>query len=170
MTCAERPWFAPRSGRGDGRKVYTVTLASRKNIFTHPTFFFYPFFSPISWYPIVGSQPEASRTNVPEETPCTLHPWLARTAPGPLQESLVRDETRTSLPPKPSLTRTPLGQLCVAPWTSRSRPGTTEPVIVRRPYPLRHPGGRTHPTCRETPMASSSFMLPKRSMSLSWLK
>ena len=23
--CAEHPWFAPGSGRGDGRKVYTVT-------------------------------------------------------------------------------------------------------------------------------------------------
>ena len=51
-------------------------------------------------------------------------PW--RTAPGLSQESLVRDETRTSLPAK-SLTRTTLGQLCVAPQTSRSRPVTTEP-------------------------------------------
>ena len=74
-----------------------------------------------------ASNPEASRTNVSEETPCTWQPWLARTAPGPPQESLVRDETRTSLPTKPSLTRTTLGQLCVAPRTSRSRPVTTEP-------------------------------------------
>ena len=44
------------------------------------------------------SNPEASRTNVSEETQCTWQPWLARTAPGPPQESLVRDETRTSLP------------------------------------------------------------------------
>ena len=50
-----------------------------------------------------------------------LATWLARTAPGPPQESLVRDETRISLPPKPSRTRTPLGQLCIAPRTSRSR-------------------------------------------------
>ena len=65
-----------------------------------------------------GSQPS-------EETPCTWQPWLARTAPGMPQESLVRDETRISLPANPSLTRTTLGQLCV---TSRtSRPGTTEP-------------------------------------------
>ena len=73
------------------------------------------------------SNPEASRTNVSEETPCTWQPWLARTAPGPPRESLVHDETRISLPAKPSLTRTMLGQLCVAPRTSRSRPVTTEP-------------------------------------------
>ena len=46
-----------------------------------------------------------------------MQPWLARTAPGLPQESLVRDETRTSLPAKPYLTRTMLGQLCVAPRT-----------------------------------------------------
>jgi hypothetical protein len=74
-----------------------------------------------------ASNPEASRTNVSEGTPCTWQPWLARTVPGPPQESLVRDETRTSLPTKPSLTRMMLGQLCVAPRTSRSRPVTTEP-------------------------------------------
>ena len=68
------------------------------------------------------SNPEASRTIVSEATPCTWQPWLARTAPGPPQESLVRDETRRSLPTNPSLTRTTLGQLCVAPRTSRSRP------------------------------------------------
>ncbi|XP_064875647.1 guanylate-binding protein 1-like isoform X2 [Oncorhynchus nerka] len=73
------------------------------------------------------SNPEASRTNVSEETLCTWLPWLACTAPGPPQESLVCDETRISLPVKPSLTRTTLGQLCVAPQTSRSRPVTTEP-------------------------------------------
>jgi hypothetical protein len=73
------------------------------------------------------SNPEASRTNVSEETPCTWQPWLARTAHGPPQELLVRDETRISLPAKPSLTRKTLGQLCVAPRTSRSRPVTTEP-------------------------------------------
>ena len=74
-----------------------------------------------------ASTPEASRTNVSEETPCTWQPWLACTAPGLPQESLVRDETRTALPAKPSLTRKTLGQLCVAPRTSRSRPVTTEP-------------------------------------------
>ena len=51
-----------------------------------------------------ASNPEASRTNVSEATPCTWQPWLARTVPGPPQESLVRDETRISLPAKPSLT------------------------------------------------------------------
>ena len=54
-------------------------------------------------------------------------PWLACTAPGPPQESLVRDETRISLPAKPSLTQTMLCQLCVAPRTTQSRPVTTEP-------------------------------------------
>ena len=96
------------------------------------------------------SNPEASCTNVSE---ATWQPWLARTAPGPPQESLVRDETRRSLPTNPSLTRTTLGQLCVTPRTSRSRPVTTEPgreprdsdgtagAAVQRPQPQRHPGG-----------------------------
>ena len=68
-----------------------------------------------------ASNPEASRTNVSEETQCTWQSWLACTAPGPPQESLVRDETRISLPAKPSLTRTTLGQLCGALWNSQSR-------------------------------------------------
>ena len=136
-------------------------------------YFFNPFFSPISWYPIVvvatilshrynsrtgsgetkveshassdtqpnqphcfltqrTSNPEASRTNVSEETLCTWQPWLGRTAPVPPQESLVRNETRTSLPAKPSLTRTTLGQLCVAPRTPL--PVTTEPGRKPRVY------------------------------------
>ena len=74
-----------------------------------------------------ASNPEASRTNVSEETPCTWQPWLACTEPSPPQESLVRNETRISLPSNPSLTRTTLCQLCVVPRTSRSRPVTTEP-------------------------------------------
>ncbi|XP_064794113.1 coiled-coil domain-containing protein 90B, mitochondrial isoform X1 [Oncorhynchus masou masou] len=74
-----------------------------------------------------ASNPEASRTNVSEETPCTWRPWLVCTAPGPPQESLVRDETRISLPAKPSLIRTTQGQMWVAPRTSRSRPAATEP-------------------------------------------
>ena len=74
------------------------------------------------------SNPEASRTNVLEETPCTWQPWLVRTAPGPPQESLMRNETKISLPAKPSLTRTTLGQLCVAPWTSRANP---ESLVVQ---------------------------------------
>ena len=61
-----------------------------------------------------------------------LATWLARTAPGPPQESLVRDETRMSLPAKPSLTWTTLGQLCAAPWASRSRPAATEPGLEPR--------------------------------------
>jgi hypothetical protein len=56
-----------------------------------------------------------------------LATWLACTAPGLPQESLVRDETRISLPAKPSLTQTTLGQLCVAPWTPWSCPAATEP-------------------------------------------
>ena len=44
------------------------------------------------------TNPEGNRTNVLEETPCTWQPWLAPTAPGQPQESLVRDETRISLP------------------------------------------------------------------------
>ena len=74
-----------------------------------------------------------------------LATWLACAAPGPPQESLVRDETRISLPAKSSLTRTTLGQLCVGPWTSRSRPAATEPGLEPRvsggPRPLRHPRG-----------------------------
>ena len=74
-----------------------------------------------------------------------LATWLACTAPGPPQESLVRDETRISLQTKPYLTRATLGQLCVAPWTSWSRPAATEPGLEPRvsggPRPLRHPRG-----------------------------
>ena len=129
---------------------------------------FYPFFSPISWYPIVvvatilshrynsrtGSgetkvESHASSDTQPNQAALLLNtvriqpgsqphqcaggntvhrpPWLAHTAPSPPQESLVRDETRISLPTKPSLTRATLGQLCVTPRTSRSRPVTTEP-------------------------------------------
>ena len=70
------------------------------------------------------SNPEASHTNVSEETPCTWQPWLARNAFRPPQESLVQDETRISLPAKPSLTQTTLG---VTPRTSQSRLVMTEP-------------------------------------------
>ena len=82
-----------------------------------------------------------------------LATWSACTAPGPPQESLVRDETRISLPAKPSLTRTTLGQLCVAPWTSRARLAATEPgpeprvsggtasTAMQYLRPLHHPGG-----------------------------
>ena len=82
-----------------------------------------------------------------------LATWLACTAPSPPQESLVRDETRISVPAKPSLTRSTLGQLCVAPRTSPSRTAATEPgheprvsggtasTTMQCPRPLRHPGG-----------------------------
>ena len=85
-----------------------------------------------SAHPQRTSNPEASRTNVSEETLCTWLPRLASTEPGPPQESLVRDETRISLPAKPSLTRATLGQLCVAPHASRSRPAATEPWLEPR--------------------------------------
>ena len=52
-----------------------------------------------------------------------LATWLACTMPGPPQESLVRDDIPTG---QPSLTRTTLCQLYVAPPTSRSRPAATE--------------------------------------------
>ena len=58
---------------------------------------------------------------------CTWQPWLACTAPCQPQESLVRDEPRISRPAISSLTRTTLGQLCVAPQTSQSRPAAPEP-------------------------------------------
>ena len=44
----------------------------------------------------------------------------------------MRDETRISLPVKLSLTRTTLGQLCIAPWTSQSLPAATEPGLEPR--------------------------------------
>ena len=118
---------------------------------------FYPFFSPISWYPIVvvatilshcynsrtGSGETKAECHASSDTQpnqplllntARLQPGSqphqcvgARTAPGPPQESLVRDETMRSLPTNPSLTRTPRGQLCDTPQTSRSRPVTTEP-------------------------------------------
>ena len=55
-----------------------------------------------------------------------LAPVLACTAPGPPQESLVHNGTRTSL------TRTTLGQLCVASWVSRSQPAAAHPSIRNR--------------------------------------
>ena len=58
--------------------------------------------------------------------------WLAHTARGLPQESPVRDETGISLPAKPSLARTTLNQLCVSPWTSRSRQAATEPGLEPR--------------------------------------
>ena len=45
-----------------------------------------------------------------------LATWLACTAPGPPRESLVCDETRISLPAKPSLTRTPRRPTVVSSW------------------------------------------------------
>ena len=82
-----------------------------------------------------------------------LATWSACTAPSPPQELLVCDETRISLLAKPSLTRTTLGQLCVAPRTSRSWPAATEPgreprvsggtasAAMQCLRPLWHPGG-----------------------------
>jgi hypothetical protein len=61
-----------------------------------------------------------------------LATWSACTAPGPPQESLERDETWISLPAKPSLTRTTLCQLCIAPWAPRSRLAATEPGLEPR--------------------------------------
>ena len=61
-----------------------------------------------------------------------LATWLACTVLGLPQESLVRDETRISLPAKPSLTQTTLGQLYIALWTSRLRPAATEPGLRPR--------------------------------------
>ena len=80
----------------------------------------------------VPSNPEASRTNVSEETPCTWQPWIVRTAAAPPQEVLVHDETRISLPANPSLTT--LGQLCVAAGYDRARySGGTAGAAVQRP-------------------------------------
>ena len=69
---------------------------------------------------------------MPIQPTAHLATWSACTVPGPPQESLVRDETRLSLPAKPSLTQTTLGQLCAAPWASRSRPAVTEPGLEPR--------------------------------------
>ncbi|XP_071187506.1 uncharacterized protein [Salvelinus alpinus] len=140
--------------------VLNNNISTTCNNFKYIYFFILPpFFSPISWYPIVSSYYLVSSLQLPYglgrdegREPCVLRnttqlllntariqpgsqphhcvrgntvhlaTWSACTAPGPPQESLVRDETRISLPAKPSLTRTTLGQLCVAPWTSWSRP------------------------------------------------
>ena len=80
-----------------------------------------------------------------------LATWSACTAPGPPQESLVRNETRISVLAKPSLARMTIGQLCIAPLASRSRLAATEPGLEPRVSgdtastamqclgPLRHP-------------------------------
>ena len=146
----------------------THTARARQRASAIPIFFFYPFFPPqfcgiqlvvitvlstvllLDRLPIQpGSQPhECVRGN-------TVHlaTWSACTAPGPTQESLVRDETMISLPAKPSPTRTTLGQLCAAPWASRSWSAATEPELKPRISggtastamqclrPLCHPGG-----------------------------
>ena len=113
-------------------------------------------------------------TNVSEETPCTWQPWLARTVPSPPQESLVCNETRTSLPTKPYLTWMTLGQLCVAQRTSRSRSVTTEPgrelrvsdgtagAAVQRPYPLLHPAAP--PACLSILRRHSQYTLLQNSL------
>ena len=74
-------------------------------------------------------QPGSQQHQCVGENPLHLATWLECTAPGPPQESLVRDETRISLRAKPSLTRTTLGQLCIALWTSRSGPAATQPRL-----------------------------------------
>ena len=121
-----------------------------------------------------ASNLEASRTNVSVETPCTWRPWLVCTAPGPPQESLVCDEARISLPAKPSLTRTTLGQLCVAPQASWLRlvatgpgrkprvSGGTASAVMQCPRPLRHPGG-PHLVFYEqiTPLPKSTLYLKR---------
>uniref|UniRef100_A0AAZ3SMP9 LRRCT domain-containing protein n=1 Tax=Oncorhynchus tshawytscha TaxID=74940 RepID=A0AAZ3SMP9_ONCTS len=61
---------------------------------------------------------------------CASPSSMAHTAITVLSDAYwIRDThgLRISLPAKPSLTRTTLGKLCVAPRTSRLRPVTTEP-------------------------------------------
>ena len=60
-------------------------------------------------------QPGSQQHQCVGENTVHLATWLACTAPGPPQESLVRDETRTSLPTKPSL-----------------HPDETRPIVCRR--------------------------------------
>jgi hypothetical protein len=72
-------------------------------------------------------------------TPCTWQPCLARTAPGPPQESLVRNETRTSL------TRTTLGPIVGRPTDLPVAAGYTEPganpeSLMAQLAPPRRPG------------------------------
>ena len=75
------------------------------------------------------TQPAALLLNTAHPTRKPAAP-MWRTAPGPQQDSLVCDETRTSLLTKPTLTRTTLGQLCVAPRSSRARPGAKPGTLM----------------------------------------
>jgi hypothetical protein len=94
-----------------GIRVLEVCLREQTNSTQHHTlllFFvveFDPFSSPISWYPIVLVATILSRR------------YNSRTGSG---ETL-------SLPAKPSLTWSTLGQLCITPRTAQSRPVATEP-------------------------------------------
>ena len=100
-----------------------------------------------------------------------LATWSACTVPGPPQESLVRNETRISLPAKPSLTRTTLGQLCAAPWASQSQPAATRRLMGRRTIGLASSGlGRVWPAgislshcALATPVAGRAQCTPTRS-------
>jgi hypothetical protein len=69
--------------------------------------------------------PEASRTNVSEETPNNWRPCQHALHPARHKES-ERNRTRSSLT---TLTWTALGKLCAASCFSRSRPAATQPGI-----------------------------------------
>ena len=68
-----------------------------------------------------GSQPQQCVGGNTVHLATLVSAHCARPATG------VAGATRISLPAKPSLTQTTLGQLCIAPRTSRSRPVTKEP-------------------------------------------
>jgi hypothetical protein len=73
--------------------------------------------------------PEASRTNVSEET-VQLATEVSLHAPGFHKESIERDGTRTSQPAKLTpLTRIMLGQFCAISSVSWSWPASTQPGI-----------------------------------------
>uniref|UniRef100_A0AAZ3Q9M4 Rho family GTPase 2 n=1 Tax=Oncorhynchus tshawytscha TaxID=74940 RepID=A0AAZ3Q9M4_ONCTS len=77
--------------------------------------------------------PEASRTNVSEETPSSwrLKSACRRMANTRSHYSVVREGNPSR--PTPPLTRTTLGQLCAASWVSWSWPAVTQPVTETGP-------------------------------------
>ena len=95
-----------------------------------------------------ASNPEASRTDDRRKHCALVGISLSHRAPATpvagraqcaVTRSPVRDETRISLPAKPSLTLTTLGQLCVTPWTP---PAATEPGLEPRVSGGTAPPGR----------------------------
>ena len=91
--------------------------------------------------------PEASRTNVLEETPYTWRQCQRACAQPATGVARARWDKDIPARPNPPLTRAPLGQSCAASWVSRSRPAATQPGL--EPGSLVAQLALHHPATRE---------------------